>query len=305
MWFASGRSLAQVAAMKIVLIPILAALAGSAVASPVIDDAGLRARFLKQLGAVADRKEHVRGEDLAKQTKEAREKQAPSVPRPGADAVMKYDDEVKGVVVISSVYKCDKCDEWHLGGGATGWVLAEDGLVVTNHHVVSKADREAYGVMALDGTFGEVVEVVAANREADIAVLRVKGEGFQPLPLAKEVSVGEPVHVISHPDGRYFTYTAGRVSRLYKRGRGRPTTWMAITADYAKGSSGGPVFNDRGEVIGMVSSTNTIHYDSKGGDKDKQKGPAQMVVKNCVSLQELRNLLVPKASAGKSGTPGE
>ena len=96
--------------------------------------------------------------------------------------------------------------------------------------------------------------------------------------------------------GRFFSYTAGRVSRFYRRtGKDRrPSTWMAITADYAYGSSGGPVFNDRGQVVGMVSSTSSLYYQGKKAVEEK-KGPLQMVMKNCVSLAEMRRLLVGKA----------
>lgn len=273
-------------------------------ASPVIDDRGLRERLQKALAAVANRKDHVSGKDLALQLKEARESKAIEIPpRPASDGKMNYDDEVKGVVMLGSVYKCDKCEKWHLGGVTTAWVLAEDGLMVTNHHVLDNPERETYGVMTLDGKFAEITKVVSSDPAADIGVFRVEGDGFEPLVLAKELEVGERVHVISHPDGHFFTYTAGRISRLYKKtGGGRPTTWMSITADYAKGSSGGPVLNDRGEVVGMVSSTSSVYYGAKASTEGKEKGPLQMVIKNCVSLPELRRLLAPES---KSTKPGE
>jgi S1-C subfamily serine protease len=75
---------------------------------------------------------------------------------------------------------------------------------------------------------------------------------------------------------------------------------MSITADYAKGSSGGPVFNDRGEVVGMVSSTSSLYYQTDSPEAPKEKGPLQMVIKNCVSLPEPRQLLAPEAKTGES-----
>lgn len=170
--------------------------------------------------------------------------------------------------------------------------------MVTNNHVFEGNSSEAYGVLTLDGRFAEILKVEKANKAADIAVFRVKGEGFTPLPLANAVRVGDRVHVISHPDNRFFTYTSGSVSRMFaKRARGRelPATWMTITADFARGSSGGPVLNDQGQVVGMVSRTDTIyyygHHPRKENAEHPDKGPSQMVVKNCVSLQEIRALL--------------
>ena len=283
----------------LLLLLIACACASYSKASPVIDDPGLRTQLLNHLSKVADRNEHVTGKELAGQMDAARKHSlAAAIPLAESDGKMDYDDEAKGVVMLGSVYKCGKCDKWHLGGAATGWVLTADGLIVTNDHIFRDATRETYGILALDGKFAEVIKVEAADRAADIAVVRVKGDGFTPLPVAKRVHVGEPVHVISHPDGKFFTYTAGRISRLYKQtGKGRAATWMAITADYARGSSGGPVLNDRGEVIGMVSSTKSIYYGTKpggnSGDKKKNqdKGPLQMVLKNCVSLPELQRVL--------------
>ena len=61
---------------------------------------------------------------------------------------------------------------------------------------------------------------------------------------------------------------------------------MSITADYAKGSSGAPVLNNNGEVIGVVSSTNSIYYNKVKGREEN----LQMVVKNCIPINALRRL---------------
>ena len=63
---------------------------------------------------------------------------------------------------------------------------------------------------------------------------------------------------------------------------------MSITADFARGSSGGPVINPAGEVVGMVAFTNSIHY---GSDEAGESGPLQMVVKSCVPVAAIRRLL--------------
>jgi len=62
---------------------------------------------------------------------------------------------------------------------------------------------------------------------------------------------------------------------------------LQITADYAKGSSGCGVFNDRGELTGLVSSTNSIYYTEENGDQKN----LQMVVKSCIPAASVRKLL--------------
>jgi S1-C subfamily serine protease len=195
------------------------------------------------------------------------------------------------VFLIGSVYKCDNCERWHPGGVATAWALSRDGLMVTNHHVFEKAKGGAMGICDRKGKTFPVVELLAANEEADVVLFRVKGDDFQPLALGKPAKVGSRVHVLSHPNRRYFMHTFGDVSRYHRKpGRdGRPdSVWMSITADYAKGSSGGPVMNRKGQVVGMVSSTQSIYYQSNNG---QPKGPLQMVVKNCVPVSAIRALL--------------
>ena len=63
------------------------------------------------------------------------------------------------------------------------------------------------------------------------------------------------------------------------------TEWMVISADYARGSSGAAVLNDFGEVVGMVASTVTIHY-----EKQKMTNP-QMVLRLCAPINAIRKLI--------------
>jgi S1-C subfamily serine protease/peroxiredoxin len=284
---------------------LLVACSGMA-ASPVINDSFLMGRLHRSLIDVAERADHVTGNDLTDQLEASQGMELNFEPlRANSGDKLDYDAQVQSVVLVGSVFKCDHCDQWHLGRVATGWVLSSDGLMVTNNHVFEKSDSEAFGILTFDGRFEEIVKVESANRSADVAVFRVRGRGFVPLPVATAVGVGDGVHVISHPDHRFYTYTSGHVSRLFSRhghGGGSPSIWMSITADYARGSSGGPVLNDQGEVVGMVSSTDTIYYHGtkpRNGEGEKQdKGPSQMVVKNCVSLHSIRALLGIAAGEG-------
>jgi S1-C subfamily serine protease len=147
------------------------------------------------------------------------------------------------------------------------------------------------GVCDREGKTYPVLEILAADKAADIAIFRVKADDLAPLALGSPAEIGSGVRVISHPDRRFFMQTSGEVSRYHQQParKNQPATvWMNITADYAKGSSGGPVIDDAGKVVGMVSSTQSIYYESNNG---QPKGALQMVVKNCVPAAAIRALL--------------
>jgi len=164
---------------------------------------------------------------------------------------------------------------------------------VTNHHCLANADNEFHGICTIDGRVAVITEILAGDAGSDACLFRVDGDGFVPLPSGEPAEIGAKVRVISHPEHRFYMQTSGEVARYYKRpGRGSRAgvPWMAITADYARGSSGGPVIDESGAVVGMVSSTQSIYYGTrKKGEKGK--GNLQMVVKCCVTGAALRELL--------------
>jgi serine protease Do len=252
----------------------------------VVDDTKLISSFEDGVGAFADAGGQVSADDLAKAVKNA----------PASIAALKLPDAspadpAAAVYLIGSVYKCDKCDDWHAGGIASAWALTRDGVMVSNHHVFEKATGAAMGVSDREGKTYPIVEILAADKAADVAIFRVKADDLTPLALGTPAKIGSGVRVISHPDRRFYMQTSGEVSRYHQRAARMDdpaTVWMNITADYAKGSSGGPVIDEAGAVVGMVSSTQSIYYNSNNG---QPKGPLQMVVKNCVPVAAIRALI--------------
>lgn len=210
-----------------------------------------------------------------------------------------YNNLSRSVYIMNTVFKCGKCSHWHQGSTATAWCLGEDGLMVTNAHVFKNAKGGAMGVMDREKHFYPVTELLGIDTAADIAVFRVKGSGLQPLRLGGAAEVGTSVTAISNPQGNCFVRTSGSVSR-YSKGTINPkqpqVTWMTVTADYAVGSSGGPIFNDAGEVVGMISNTISIYADPPAG-RNKDKGQFQMTIKRCVPVDSIRALFAdaPKA----------
>ncbi|MEM9416180.1 MAG: trypsin-like peptidase domain-containing protein [Planctomycetota bacterium] len=200
-----------------------------------------------------------------------------------------YERAADGVLVVSGLYLCGNCDNYH-ANCASGFIISEDGLAVTNHHVVENADNLTMVARTHDGRVVPIVEVLAANAQDDVALVRLSPEHgpYTALPIARDAEVGERVHAITHPDGRFYCYTSGEVSRFFlePRRRGAGTRRMQITADYAKGSSGGPILNDQGQVVGMVTSTTSVYYNERNGRQED----LQMVFNNCVPYESILDL---------------
>jgi len=194
----------------------------------------------------------------------------------------------KSVLVMGRLYNCGKCSKWHTSM-ASAFAIGQDGIIVTNHHVLEKDDGEILGAMDYKGNVYSIEKVLASNEEDDLAILKLRDAKLMPMALAKPANVGADVWVISHPNRKLYTMTKGMVSRYHmilKNGQ-KPGRRMSITADYAKGSSGAPVFNRKGQVVGVVSSTSSIYYSIENGKKEN----LQMVVKNCIPVESIHELI--------------
>jgi serine protease Do len=186
------------------------------------------------------------------------------------------------VVIVGSLYKCTKCEHWHVNE-ATGFAVDDQGLIATDYHVIEDDKNQAVtiGIRTWDGRVFPADEVVAADRESDVALFRTKATGLAPLPVARDARVGEEVAVLSHPADRFWVFSRGAVAgkAMHKcEHHGDNCRRLLITADFAKGSSGGPVLNRRGAVVGLVQSTTAVNYEP---DSQTPRN-LQMVWKACV-----------------------
>ncbi len=194
-----------------------------------------------------------------------------------------------GTLVVSGFYKCTRCPNWHTSA-ASGFMLTADGAFTTSYHVVDNAQNEALVILTGEGRLAPVIEVLAADKVADIAILRAEGSGFTPLPVSTNALAGAKITVISHPDNHFYALSEGIISRRFLDTTPNGTrSMLSITADFGKGSSGAPVFDQFGTVIGSVNNTQSVYYDIKNGQKDN----LQMVFKNCVSMRHLLDLIAP------------
>jgi S1-C subfamily serine protease len=172
-----------------------------------------------------------------------------------------YKAALPSVFIVGSVYK-SKEDDWHDGLYATAWVAAADGILVTNWHVFEDLEEhEVFGAVDSKGNVYPVIDFLGGDKTADVAVIRIAAKGLTPLPVADEYApIGSWVGVLGHPGENFYVYTTGAVARYStnKNEDKKRERWMGLTAEYAGGSSGSPVLNRYGAVVGMAALTLTI-----------------------------------------------
>ena len=154
------------------------------------------------------------------------------------------------------------------GGGqalGTGFVVSEDGYILTNAHVVSESGQSVSTVTVTfkgDGSQGTQVQgtVLGADESTDVALIKVdpsQTPALVPIPLgdSSQVTVGEDVVAIGNPLGLDFSLSSGVVSAIDRQlqSPNGATISGGIQTDAAinSGNSGGPLINAKGQVIGI------------------------------------------------------
>ena len=144
----------------------------------------------------------------------------------------------------------------------SGFVISEDGVVITNNHVIQGA--EGILVRFTDDKEYEA-KLVGTDPVSDIAVLKINSkEKFKPVPLgdSSKARVGDWVLAIGNPFGLGGTVTAGIISAINRDiNMGRYDNFIQTDASINQGNSGGPLFNLQGEVVGI----NTAIFSQSGG----------------------------------------
>jgi len=146
-------------------------------------------------------------------------------------------------------------------GQGSGFIISEDGYIVTNNHVIKNA--ESVAVVLADGTEIDA-KIVGHDEKTDLALLKIVAK--QDLPTVKfadkDVRVGDWVVAVGNPFGLGGTVTAGIVSaRGREIGAGLYDDFIQIDASINKGNSGGPAFDLSGNVVGV----NTAIFSPTGG----------------------------------------
>ena len=151
----------------------------------------------------------------------------------------------------------------------SGFFISEDGYILTNYHVVEKAAKNGLNVTVSTHDASVFVgKIVGTEEDEDLAVIKIDQDGLEPVVFgdSDSMNVGDSVYAVGNPYGMLeFTMTTGHISALNRQIAAEETEtalrMFQIDAAVYSGNSGGPVYDTRGRVVGVV----TAKYASSSG----------------------------------------
>ena len=131
--------------------------------------------------------------------------------------------------------------------------FVRNGQVATNLHVVKGASR-GYAKLVSQKTKYDIEGITAVDAERDLVILKISVPGAQVISLGDSdtLQIGSPIYAVGNPRGLEGTFSQGIISSIRKVGTDKI---LQLTAPISPGSSGGPVLNDKGHVIGVSVAT--------------------------------------------------
>ncbi len=156
-----------------------------------------------------------------------------------------------------------------LSGGTsygTGFVISEDGYIVTNYHVIDGAQKITVAFSVSDDDKEYDAELIGGDEQTDIAVLKIEKDGLSAVEFGKssDLIVGELAIAIGNPMGSELsgTVTAGIISALNRSLtiEERKMNLIQTDASINNGNSGGPLINSYGQIIGITSAKIASYY---------------------------------------------
>jgi S1-C subfamily serine protease len=170
-----------------------------------------------------------------------------------SEMIVKAVDKVKNSVVKVDKYSRFRGNEI-ISGTGSGFVFSSDGMILTNTHVIDEAER--LNITLLDGD-EFTAEVTGADRDTDIAIIKIFGSGYSPAKLgtSSDLKIGQLVIAIGNPMGYQHSVSVGVLSGVGRTMR-TPDGHMIdniLQSDAAMnpGNSGGPMIDTNGDVIGI------------------------------------------------------
>ncbi|MGY0408264.1 MAG: S1 family peptidase [Polaribacter sp.] len=171
--------------------------------------------------------------------------------------------------------------------GASGYVINKEGVIVTNYHVIEVKDEvDISGIFASDsaGNVYPVTQILAASQINDLAILKIdtKSKKIKNIPFAGNELMGEDIYMMGHPYNNLFFMSKGIISRKYISDRDDGVK-IAVTSEFGQGASGGPIVNQNGQLVAMVSAVRP-HLAGYGN-----KGPTLMVSREAIPVSVIKD----------------
>lgn len=171
-----------------------------------------------------------------------------------SQSVISASNKINPSLVNIEITKKGKTKAGVNGGSGSGFIFTNDGLIITNSHVIHNASD--ISVTLFDGSEASGY-LIGDDPDSDIAVIKVQSQNLQPAELgnSNDIKVGQLAIAVGNPFGYQSTVTAGVVSALGRTLRSTSGRLIddVIQTDAAlnPGNSGGPLLNSRGQVIGV------------------------------------------------------
>lgn len=226
----------------------------------IIDNKAINDHFIEKATALYESGKYTRLEELTGQLMEVGNFAKLGINGPESTSTS-YAELKKSTLVVALMYICDQCPDMHLSN-ATAFVIDKSGICVTNYHVFEKLAAPMRGsklltVMDYKGNILPIEKVLCASEKDDLAVFKVKTDDVElhPIKLSdKPAEIGDEMALISHPIGKYYEYSKGYATRYYKCEE-KHTLRLSSSVPFAVSSSGGGIYNSKGEIVAVVSST--------------------------------------------------
>lgn len=157
-----------------------------------------------------------------------------------------YDQVIPAVVSIETYDH-----QGTLIGSGTGFVIKSNGEIITNYHVIQGASHAT--ARFIDGKAFDIERVLNYDSVKDLAYLKIEGSGFPIVRLgnSKDIRTGDRAIAIGNPLGYDNTVSDGLISNRSRIIEGQE--YIQVSTPVSPGNSGGPVLNDQGEVIGIIT----------------------------------------------------
>jgi putative serine protease PepD len=201
-------------------------------------------------------------------------------------------------------------------GNGSGFIISDDGYVLTNNHVVAagtSVDGGAIEIELFDGRQFDA-DIIGSSPSYDLAVLQIDADELQPVVLgdSSSVAVGDPVIAIGSPLGLDSTVTSGIVSALDRpvtAGERSDQSYInALQTDAAinPGNSGGPLVDAAGRVVGVNSAIATLGFSSEVGSIglgfaipiDQARRTAEQLISNGEAVYPIIGALLENGHTG-------